>query len=419
MVRGPHADSPPIVPAEVTTRRRVARKRRTKDADSIQGGVELRASRKRRAVKSDSIQDSCRVERGRRGFWVALKGKKRGSIVVEGRDFVQDSEEGGADEYLFVAEEESSADSHQASGGRRGRCGRCGGGLFSSNGDCFLTEEQHPGSNFFDTDNFGGGGLFSDSDEQTGDRGQNRGVLLDAEDVYFALESEQQVGGYVSEMDQHPDDGLFVDSEELAEGIVIVWLSVPRTGGRGHCDRVVVGAEDIYFVPETEQQADGVFVPDSELHPNGCFVPNSDESEQANGGVVDSELHPDSGFVPDSEEQGSGGVLDSELLADGGFVADSKKQAVGGVPNLEEQHLDGIEELVDGEVALVQDDAHAAADDARLTNLLKLAKDEIEWVGMMIMVFTLPSIVVHNILLELLHSILLEIMFLSTLFLFL
>ncbi|XP_052138043.1 uncharacterized protein LOC127756711 [Oryza glaberrima] len=167
-------------------------------------------------------------------------------------------------------------------------------------------------------------------------------------------------------------------SWRVAEGIVIVWLSVPRTGGRGHCDRVVVGAEDIYFVPETEQQADGVFVPDSELHPNGCFVPNSDESEQANGGVVDSELHPDSGFVPDSEEQGSGGVLDSELLADGGFVADSKKQAVGGVPNLEEQHLDGIEELVDGEVALVQDDAHAAADDARLTNLLKLAK-----IGMM------------------------------------
>uniref|UniRef100_A0A0D9ZYH1 Uncharacterized protein n=1 Tax=Oryza glumipatula TaxID=40148 RepID=A0A0D9ZYH1_9ORYZ len=353
MVRGPHADSPPVVPVEVTTRRRVARKRRTKDADSIQGGVELRASRKRRAVKSDSIQDSRRVERGKRGFWVALKGKKRGSIVVEGRDFVQYSEEGGADEYLFVAEEESSVDSHQASGGRRGRCGRCGGGLFNSNGDCFLTEEQHPGSNFFDTENFGGGGLFPDFDEQTGDGGQNRGVMLDAEDVYFVLESEQQVGGYVSKMDQHPDDGLFVDSEELA-------------GGRGHCDRVVVGAEDIYFVPETEQQADGDFVPDSKLHPNGCFVPNSDESEQANGGVVDSELHPDSGFVPDSEEQGSGGVLDSELLADGGFIADSKKQAVGGVPNLEEQHLDGIEELVDGEVALVQDDADAAADDGEV-----------------------------------------------------
>uniref|UniRef100_A0A0E0EGU5 Uncharacterized protein n=1 Tax=Oryza meridionalis TaxID=40149 RepID=A0A0E0EGU5_9ORYZ len=327
MVRGPHADSPPVVPTEVTTRRRVARKRRTKDADSIQGDVELRASRKRRAVKSDSIQDSRRVERGRCGFWVALKGKKRGSIVVEGRDFVQDSEEGGADEYLFVAEEESSADSHQASGGRRGRCRRCGGGLFSSNGDCFLTEEQHPG--------------------------QNRGVLLDAEDVYFVLESEQQVGGYVSKMDQHPDDGLFVDSEELA-------------GGRGHCGRVVVGAEDIYFVPEAEQQANGSFVPNSELHPNGCFVPDSYESKQANGGVIDSELHPDSGFAPDSEEQGSGGVLDSELLADGDFVADSKKQAVGGVPNLEEQHLDGIEELVDGEVALVQDDADVATDDGEV-----------------------------------------------------
>ncbi|RLN15738.1 hypothetical protein C2845_PM02G35920 [Panicum miliaceum] len=43
---------------------------------------------------------------GRRGIWVSLQGKDRGAVVEEGVHFVQDSEVGGGDEYLFVSDSE-------------------------------------------------------------------------------------------------------------------------------------------------------------------------------------------------------------------------------------------------------------------------------------------------------------------------
>ncbi|CAN6220155.1 unnamed protein product [Urochloa humidicola] len=53
-----------------------------------------------------------RIPAGRRGFWISLHGRNRGAVVEEGVDFAQDSEEGGAGDFLFLSysEEEGSDD---------------------------------------------------------------------------------------------------------------------------------------------------------------------------------------------------------------------------------------------------------------------------------------------------------------------
>ena len=42
----------------------------------------------------------------RRGFWISLRGKDRGTMVQEGFDFAQDSDEGGGSDYLFISDSE-------------------------------------------------------------------------------------------------------------------------------------------------------------------------------------------------------------------------------------------------------------------------------------------------------------------------
>ncbi|CAL5036306.1 unnamed protein product [Urochloa decumbens] len=42
--------------------------------------------------------------RGRRGFWIRLRGDEQGLVAEEGVDFVQDSEVGGGDEFFFVSD---------------------------------------------------------------------------------------------------------------------------------------------------------------------------------------------------------------------------------------------------------------------------------------------------------------------------
>ncbi|KAL5216460.1 hypothetical protein ABZP36_007861 [Zizania latifolia] len=83
-----------------------------------------------------------RVQSNRGGFWLALKGEKMGAIVEEGIYFVQDSDEGGADEFLFVSEsdDESSIHSQHFSGRRRSI-----GGEQQSKDDLFVHSKQQSG----------------------------------------------------------------------------------------------------------------------------------------------------------------------------------------------------------------------------------------------------------------------------------
>ncbi|KAL5206716.1 hypothetical protein ABZP36_034925 [Zizania latifolia] len=82
-----------------------------------------------------------RVQSNRGGFWLALKGEKMGAIVEEGTYFVQDSDEGGVNEFLFVSESdnESSIDSQHFSERRRSV-----GGEQQSEDDLFVHSKQQP-----------------------------------------------------------------------------------------------------------------------------------------------------------------------------------------------------------------------------------------------------------------------------------
>ncbi|KAF0932593.1 hypothetical protein E2562_010470 [Oryza meyeriana var. granulata] len=339
-------------------------------AEAMKGGCHRRC--KQRRVLGGRI-----VEHWRHGFWVALKGKNKGSTIVEGRDFVQDSKEGGADEFLFLSDDESSVDSQQPSGGRRGGGRRRAGGVLG---------------------------------KRRGGGGRRAGGVLGAEDVYFVPELEQQAVGHFSDTEQHPSSGLFPESEEQAGGGM-------RRG-------VVLGAEDIYFVLESEPQASGG-IPDSEPPPDGGFIPDSEEQlgggvpdvqEQSGGSVLDSELHPDGCLVPNFEEQDCGDVTDLEQQPDNNLFVDS-----------EDQLMDSIEELVHREevAVLEDDDDDAAADDegvdpfaetceGMLRLLVPILQVEIKLEGSITMLFIL-----HSILLEIKYNIILmETMFFIALFVF-
>uniref|UniRef100_A0A0D3FV70 Uncharacterized protein n=1 Tax=Oryza barthii TaxID=65489 RepID=A0A0D3FV70_9ORYZ len=169
---------------------------------------------------------------------------------------------------------------------------------------------------------------------------------------------KDQACGSVSDSELPPDGGFVPDSEDEASGSVDD-SELPPDG----C-----------VVPDSEDEASGGF-DDSDLPTDGYVIPDSEDEES--GGVHDSELPPEGCVVPDSEDEESGGVHDSELPPKGCVVPDFEDEESGGgvhnleqkpdkdiSANLEEQHMDGIEQLVGGEeVAGLQDDAGVAARD--------------------------------------------------------
>ncbi|XP_015650449.1 uncharacterized protein [Oryza sativa Japonica Group] len=271
---------------------------------------------------------------------------------------------------------ELNIEAQQASGARRGGCrrhGGRGGGVLGADGVQVLTEERH-----------GGGVLGADGVQLLTEDQHACGYLSDAEwhpGGCFVPESEDQACGGIDNSELPPDSGFVHVSQDEASNDVPD-SDLPPDGG---------------FVPDSEDEAsggvddselppDGCVVPDSEdeassggddseLPPNGCVVPDSED--EASGCVHDFELAPDGCVVPDSEDETSGGVHDSELPPEGCIVPDSEDEASGGgvlnleqkpekgiFANLEEQHMDGIEQLVGGEeVAGLQDDVGVSAGD--------------------------------------------------------
>ncbi|KAF0929132.1 hypothetical protein E2562_015230 [Oryza meyeriana var. granulata] len=96
---------------------------------------------------------------------------------------------------------------------------------------------------------------------------QHGGGVLGADDVYFFIELEQQASG-----------------DWLTEGGIVVW---------------VLGAEVIYVIPEMEQQAGGD-VSDAKQHLGGFLF--LDSKEQVGGGVHDMKQQPDNGLFVDLED---------------------------------------------------------------------------------------------------------------------
>uniref|UniRef100_A0A0E0M945 Uncharacterized protein n=1 Tax=Oryza punctata TaxID=4537 RepID=A0A0E0M945_ORYPU len=265
---------------------------------------------------------------------------------------------------------ELDVEAQPASGGTQGGCRRRGGGVLGADGVQFVTEEQHALRNLSDVERHPGGCFTCGGVDDS----------VPPPDGGFAPDSEDDASGGVPASDLPSDGGFVPDSEDEA------------CGGVNHSELPPDGG----FVPDSEDETSSGG-PDSELPSDDGFVPNSEG--EANSGVPDSNVHPDGGFVPDLEDQvcgnvhGSelppddGGVLDfedeasvcipaSNLPPNGGFVHDSEGVASGGIHNFEqqpdnslssnlgEQHMDGIEQLDDGEkVAGLEDNADAAAGD--------------------------------------------------------
>ncbi|KAF0928970.1 hypothetical protein E2562_011061 [Oryza meyeriana var. granulata] len=79
------------------------------DSDDLEGGGSGGCLRRRvdgGRINQRRVLKTGRIARGRRGFWVALHGDRKGDIVQEGVDFVQDTEEGGASDFLFISDSE-------------------------------------------------------------------------------------------------------------------------------------------------------------------------------------------------------------------------------------------------------------------------------------------------------------------------
>uniref|UniRef100_A0A0E0JPJ2 Uncharacterized protein n=1 Tax=Oryza punctata TaxID=4537 RepID=A0A0E0JPJ2_ORYPU len=293
-----------------------------------------RCTLKRRVVEAAAEVESTeghvqrQVEYWRRGFWVSLKGKNKGSIFGKEMDFVQDLEDGGRKRCRLTTAKWQKATRRR----------RHGGGVVGADGVYFVAElEQQDGGDVSDVEQHLGDGLSPDSELQAGGGGQCRGLVLDTEDIYFVPKLELLACGDIFDTELHPDGDLFPDSEEQA-------------CGRGRRRGVVLGAEDIYFVPESELQGGGD-VSDTEQHPDAAFI--ADSNEQLGGAVPDSKWHPNDDFFLDFEERVGGGVPNGEQQLDNGLFAD-----------LDDQQMDDVEELIDGEeVAILGDDDNAVAGD--------------------------------------------------------
>lgn len=113
------------------------------------------------------------------------------------------------------------------------------------------------------------------------------------------------------------------------------------------------------------------------LPPSGCIV--LDSEDEASGGVSASDMPSNDGFVPDSMGMANGGdVHNLEQQPDKGLSA-----------ILEDQHKDGIEQLVSGEeLAGLQDDADAAAGDEGVDEFAETCKGML-WL-LVPLYFTLP-----------------------------
>uniref|UniRef100_A0A0D9ZWG0 Uncharacterized protein n=1 Tax=Oryza glumipatula TaxID=40148 RepID=A0A0D9ZWG0_9ORYZ len=174
-------------------------------------------------------------------------------------------------------------------------------------------------------------------------------------------------GGDVSDVEQHLDDGAPPDSEL-------------QVGGGGHRRGAVLGAEDIYFVPELELQG-GSNVPDFE--------------EQVGAGV------------PNGEQQ-----LNNDLFAD-----------------LDDQQMDDVEEPIDvEEMAVLGDDDDTVAGDEGIDEFAEIREDSKHGTTKMIIYYCYLLGFGHKVEIELegsitlffvLHIILLETMFFTALFIFL
>uniref|UniRef100_A0A0E0PJT1 Uncharacterized protein n=1 Tax=Oryza rufipogon TaxID=4529 RepID=A0A0E0PJT1_ORYRU len=183
----------------------------------------------------------------------------------------------------------------------------------------------------------------------------------------FLFMSEDENGGDFSDVEQHPDDGAPPDSEL-------------QVGGGGHRRGVVLGAEDIYFVPESELQG------------------GSD--------------------VPDFEEQVGAGVPNREQQLNNGLFAD-----------LDDQQMDDVEEPIDvEEMAVLGDHDDTVAGDEGIDEFAEIREDSKHGTTKMIIYYSYLLGFGHKVEIELegsitvffvLHIILSETMFFTALFIFL
>ncbi|KAF8715483.1 hypothetical protein HU200_027137 [Digitaria exilis] len=73
----------------------------------MEGSQQGAVGRRGAGDRLQRLRRQARVQRP--GYWISLHGEDQGAVVQEGVDFVQDSELGGAEDYLFISDSEEQA----------------------------------------------------------------------------------------------------------------------------------------------------------------------------------------------------------------------------------------------------------------------------------------------------------------------